>query len=72
LKTLLLLFLSTFILAENKINMHGGNYDELGKRKSFSNTISSPFVQKKKILKIDEIKIEEIKIEKQKEKKNGK
>ena len=73
LKILLSIFLSTYIIASthtNKIDMHGGNYDSFSKKSKFSNTVKSPFIQKKKLIKIDEIKIDKIKNDK--EKKNGK
>lgn len=50
--------------------MHGGNYDSFSKKSPFSNTVNSPFGQKKKLIEIDEIKIDKIKNDK--EKKNGK
>lgn len=50
--------------------MHGGNYDSFSKKSPFSNTVKSPFGQKKKLIEIDEIKIDKIKNDK--EKKNGK
>lgn len=71
-KILLSILLSTYIIASthNNIDMHGGNYDSFSKKSPFSNTVKSPFGQKKKLIEIDEIKIDKIKNDK--EKKNGK